>query len=108
MTNSNAKGKRGEREAAQLLRDLFGVEARRSQQYCGQAGDADLQTDTGIHFEVKRVERLNLYEAARQAESDSGGAPWVILHKRNRKPWVAILEPERLVEIAGRLAGERD
>lgn len=103
MTNGNQKGKRGELEAAKMLQDVFGIDARRSQQYCGQAGDADLQTDTGIHFEVKRVEKLNLYAATEQAEADANGEPWAVLHRRNRKPWLIVTTPEQLYEIARRL-----
>ena len=70
MTNSRQKGKRGELMAAKELERLFGCEARRSQQYCGEAGDADIITSIdGIHFEVKNVQRLNLHAALEQADS---------------------------------------
>jgi Holliday junction resolvase len=41
--NSRAKGARGERELASVLRNE-GFDARRGQQYCGANGDADLLT----------------------------------------------------------------
>lgn len=53
--NSCVKGKRGEREAAAMVRRLFGTEAKRAQQHAGAAGDADLSPDSlpGFHLEVK-------------------------------------------------------
>lgn len=65
------KGKRGERELAKLLKD-HGYSCRRGQQYCGSNGDADVVGLPGIHIECKRVERLNLEDAMRQAVDDTG------------------------------------
>ena len=62
MTNSRAKGCRGEREIAKILRE-YGYEARRGQQYSGFNGDADVVGLPGYHIEVKRVENLNLDKA---------------------------------------------
>jgi len=102
---SRNKGKRGEREAAAILNDLFGCSARRSQQYCGQAGDADLATDLeGVHFEVKRVERFQLHAALRQACEDAGADDIpVVLHKSNRNPWVVVLKLDDLPTLAERI-----
>ena len=88
---SRQKGKRGERMAAKELGKL-GIEARRAQQYCGEAGDADLITDVeGLHFEVMNVERFNLHTALEQAERDKrDGEVSVVLHKRNGKRLVVI------------------
>jgi Holliday junction resolvase len=102
---SRDKGKRGEREAAAILNDLFGCAARRSQQYCGEAGDADLTTDLeGVHFEVKRVERFQLHAALRQACEDAtpDDIP-VVLHKSNRNPWVVVLKLDDLPTLAERI-----
>lgn len=70
--NSRAKGCRGERELAAVLRE-HGFDSRRGQQYCGLNGDADVIGLPGIHIECKRVERLNIYEAVQQAGRDAGG-----------------------------------
>ena len=55
----------------------------------------DLVGLPGIHIECKRVERLNLYEAMRQAQRDAerfqDGAPCVF-HRRNRKPWLVTMQ----------------
>ena len=45
MTNSKQKGNRGERELAAKLRDLGCPSARRTQQFCGNAGDEDIKCD---------------------------------------------------------------
>ena len=41
MTNSRAKGARGELELSNLLKQ-YGYSTRRGQQYCGSNGDADV------------------------------------------------------------------
>jgi len=88
---SKRKGKTGELEACRELKTL-GLEARRGQQYNGADGSADIVTDLdGVHFEVKRTEALSLYKAMEQAEADAGGKVPVVLHRRNNKPWVAIV-----------------
>ena len=53
--NSNRKGKEGERELANLLKDRYGYDCRRGQQFCGSNGDADVVGLPGIHIECKRV-----------------------------------------------------
>lgn len=52
--NSRAKGAKGERELASILRD-YGYEARRGQQYSGANGDADGtvgKTSAERHFDA--------------------------------------------------------
>lgn len=85
--NSNQKGKRGERFFAKWLRDNFGLNARRGQQYCGASGDADVVGGfPNTHAEVKFVEKLNINNAIDQAVNDasSGTIPYVA-HKKNRE-----------------------
>lgn len=98
---SREKGKRGERECAALLR-AHGFDARRGQQFNGSDGSADVVGLPGFHVEVKRTESLRVYEAVRQAESDAreGEVP-VVLHRRNRKGWLAILRADDFLEMIG-------
>lgn len=99
--NSRNKGKVGEREACQALAEHLGIEASRSVQYCGRAGDADLNTAlTGVHFEVKRKERFSVYDAVEQAQSECGGKVPVVLHRRNRGEWLAIVPLSELRRLA--------
>lgn len=69
--NSNRKGKEGERELANLLKDRYGYDCRRGQQFCGSNGDADVVGLPGVHIECKRVEKLNIYEAVEQSINDA-------------------------------------
>ncbi len=86
--DSREKGKRGERELARKLKEL-GFEARRGQQYCGAAGDADVVGIPGVHIECKRVENLNIHKAMAQAQSDAreGEAP-MVFHRKNGGEWL--------------------
>ncbi len=91
--------------ASKELMRLFGCEARRAQQFCGAAGDADIITSIeGIHFEVKNVERFNLHSALEQAESDKEYRDLpVVLHKKNRKKWVVVFYLDDWGEISERI-----
>ncbi len=89
--NSNAKGKKGERELANKLRE-YGYKSRRGQQYCGSNGDADVIGLPGIHIECKRVEKLNIYDAVEQSKNDTkpDEIP-VVMHRKNRKEWLVTM-----------------
>ena len=97
--NSRDKGKRGELELCQWLRD-HGVEAQRGVQYQGSPGSPDVVSELPIHIEVKRVERLCLRSAVAQAARDSAGKkPWMVAHRWNNGEWLAIVPLEFLVEL---------
>ena len=101
---SNRKGKVGEREGRDQLRRLFGCEARRGQQYEGSSDSPDVVTDIpGVHFEVKRAEQLCLYNAVEQATADADGKMPVVLHRRNGKPWLAIVLLDDLPNLSTQL-----
>jgi len=104
---SRDKGKRGEREACKALSDALGGLYRRSVQYCGRGGTADITGLTGIHMEVKRVERLSLYPALEQAQGDKlPKEKPIVLHRKNGKPWVLICYVHDLKEIANAIDDE--
>jgi len=106
--NSKAKGAAGEREACQALREVLGIAAARAQQYCGKAGDADLQTElTKVHWEIKRVERFNAYDAIEQAQADCGDKIPVVLHRRNRGEWLAVVPLAFLSALAHEIANHQ-
>ena len=101
---SRRKGKRGELEAAAEIRRLFRVEARRGRQYQGTDESPDvLAAIPEVHFEVKRVEALRLYESLAQATEDAGDSVPVVLHRANRRPWVAIVLLDDLPRLAVQL-----
>ena len=89
--NSRAKGCRGERELAHELIRL-GMFAHRSQQYCGRAGDADLEVrGLQLHVECKRTGRARIAEFVAQAKRDSAGKPYaVFLRLDGMREWLVI------------------
>ena len=101
MTNSKAKGSAGERELANRLKEL-GLSARRTQQFCGKAGDADVDCVelSGFHIECKRVERLNIDMAMDQATRDCGDKTPLVIHRRNRRPWLVTMFLEDWIKAA--------
>lgn len=89
MVDSKSKGKRGELEAAHAITETFGCIGRRGVQFKGTPDSPDVVTDIeGVHFEVKRTERLRLYDALDQAVAEAGCSIPVVLHRQNRRPWV--------------------
>lgn len=83
---SREKGKRGEREFCELLRE-HGFEARRGQQFAGGNDSPDVVTDCPCHFEVKRTESFSPSYLA-QAEHDAHPLLQpVVAWKRNGAPW---------------------
>jgi hypothetical protein len=96
--NSRAKGKAGELELAAWLREQ-GVPARR-----GWAEGHDITTSiSGIHIECKRTERSYPYEWLAQADKDAkmNQIP-VVLHRQNRRDWIAILDAGDLLALLKR------
>ncbi len=107
MINSKTKGKRGELEFCSKMKE-YGFDVRRSVQYNGRTadGEADVLGLNGIHCEIKRVERLNIYEAMEQAERDSCGKeiPFhlnrpTVFHRKNNHPWLVTMRLEDWIEI---------
>jgi Holliday junction resolvase len=91
MTNSKAKGARGERELSSKFKE-YGYNTRRGQQYCGANGDADVIGLEGIHIECKRVEKLNLYDAIAQAKHDAKGQDIpTVFHRKNNSEWLVTM-----------------
>jgi Holliday junction resolvase len=92
--NSRNKGKRGELEWRDVLRE-HGFEAERGQQRSGGSDSPDVKhTVPGVHFEVKRVENKaagDVYRWLEQAAADCGDSIPVVAHRRSRKPWVVIM-----------------
>jgi len=98
--NSRAKGARTELELAKKLQELFGWKARRTVQFCGKAGDADVLIPEipQVLVESKAVEKLNVQQAMDRAAEDaaaSGKIP-VLCHKRKRKEWLVTLRLQDL------------
>ena len=97
--NSKSKGKKGELELAHVLKE-YGYTARRSVQYNGKDGQADVIGLPRIHCEVKRVEKLNIYNAIDQAKRDAknGDMP-TVFHRKNRCNWLVTMELDEFMKI---------
>lgn len=108
--NSCAKGKVGERELVNFLKER-GILGRRGQQYEGSSDSPDVIAHgclTGFHLEVKRVQAGSLYSWLDQAckDADLAKVP-VVAHRRNNKRWVAILDLRDFVNLVEQACGSR-
>lgn len=106
--NSNRKGKVGEREAAAAISAVLGVAARRGQQFSGGEDSPDIVVDIpGVHFEVKRTNRLQIRKAVAQAAADAGSDKIpVVLHRWDRGPWLVIVPLDDLPKLARKVTLE--
>ena len=103
--NSKRKGNSGELEILHLL-EQYGIDCQRNdQRYISGFQNPDIEARVRghpVHVEVKRTEKLSLYDAMTQAVSDANGkALPIVCHRRNRKPWVVIIRLSDLLEIMG-------
>jgi Holliday junction resolvase len=99
--NSKQKGKRGELEFVKFLKQC-GIEAQRSQQFCGANGDADVVTELDdLHFEVKRTETFSPHKSLAQAQADCNGKTPIVAHRRNRGEWCVFMRAVDLFDLMG-------
>jgi Holliday junction resolvase len=99
--NSRSKGCRGEREWRDVLRDA-GLEARRGQQFAGGTDSPDVicRDMPGIHFEVKRVQALNVGQAMSQAIRDAKHEKIpVVAHRKNGEDWLVTMRAADWLEM---------
>ncbi len=97
--NSRQKGAGGERELSHILRG-YGYDCRRGQQYSGANGDADVVGLPGVHIECKRVERLNLSEAMKQAVRDAVAVEVpAVFHRKNREGWLVTMRLDDWIKM---------
>ena len=98
---SRDKGANGERELANILRDFYGYPVKRGSVFLGQS---DLIGLSGIHPEVKRVEKLNVHTAMEQAKAEAAkredGLP-TVFHRRNRTEWLVTMRLEDWMDLYG-------
>lgn len=108
--NSRRKGKRGELELSKILREYGYKDCRRGQQYCGGNGDADVVGLPGVHIEVKRRERLDIYGAIGQAKHDKRDAELpAVFHRKNDCEWLVTMPLDDWIKIYREYeAGETD
>ena len=98
-TNGKRKGKVGELELAHKLKE-YGYDTKRSVQYNGKDGQADVIGLPNIHIECKRVEKLNIYDAIEQAKRDAknNDTP-TVFHRKNRCNWLVTMELDEFMKL---------
>lgn len=110
MIHGRQKGARGERSAAQAWAEALGLDpaaCRRGQQFAGGTDSPDVVHPLkDIHLEVKRVEAGNPYRWVEQAVRDAGGKIPLVLHRRNRKDWIAIVRLDDVQRLAETIAAQ--
>lgn len=94
------KGADGEKELAEVLRG-YGYDVTRGGSMSFGAVP-DLVGLPGVHVEVKRVERLNLWKAMQQAAADADrfrdGLP-IVFHRMNRRPWLVTMRLDDFMKL---------
>ena len=97
--NSKRKGARVELILAHKLEE-YGYKTKRSVQYNGKDGQADVIGLPHIHIECKRVEKLNIYDAIAQAKRDAKNDDKpAVFHRKNRCNWLVTMELDKFMEI---------
>lgn len=94
--HSKTKGKSGEREAAAELMQWWKLNGvRRSVQFCGGDGIADLAGTGRLHVEVKRRRSIKTVtdwlEQAERDASATGNIPVVVFRQDGAGEWVAMM-----------------
>lgn len=102
--NSKQKGARFERLLASKFREYGYDDSRRTNQYCGNTGDAsDVIGLPGIHIEAKHQERMSLYEwmaqAKRDAQAGDGNRLPAVFHKKNNAEILVTMELEDWINL---------
>lgn len=98
VINSKRKGKVGELEVVNLLKEK-GLTARRTQQFSGKAdGTSDVLCEelNNFHIEVKRDEHLNIEKALQQSIRDSEKENTIptVFHRKNKEEWKVTMRLE--------------
>lgn len=90
--NSKDKGSRYERHIAKKIRE-YGYEAERGCQHAGGKDSPDVKCSMkGIHWECKKVEKLNIWNALKQSKRDAGEdeIPAVVFSRNREDDYVAV------------------
>ena len=102
--NSRAKGQRGEREWIKYLLTFFpsleGKLKRGLQSRGGGKEVPDVEDFPVYHWEVKRVEKLNIWNAQKQAVADAeeGKIP-ALAYRRNHGDWWVSLPADEALRL---------
>lgn len=101
------KGNRGELEWRDILNKKFGVKYARTP----LSGGLDFKGDVsrmygskksiidGYHWEIKRVEKLNIHKAFEQARKDKRDKTPVVAFRRNLGNWMICLDADDFLNL---------
>lgn len=107
---SREKGKRGEREARDLVREQWGcARCVRSAQVSGTFAADLLGGPEGLHLEVKRYRRIVAVDFLKQAQDDAkeDEIPVVIM-REDGGDWTLMLPFDELMNVARRVQNALD
>lgn len=97
---AQAKGRRGELELTEFLRERGYDAAPGTALNFGK--EADVTGLPGMHIEVKRNERLEVSRWYQQAQQDAArmkdGKP-VVIYRQNRKPWMIVMTLSDFLDV---------
>ncbi len=103
---SRSKGKRGELEACEALKDVWPNLQRVYGQARADSSSPDIDgPGCPVFIEVKRQEKINVHAAMAQALVASRPVPTidtrppVIVHKRNRGEWLVTIRARDLARL---------
>lgn len=100
--NSRTKGKVGEREWRDVLRSEGFLNSRRGQQFSGGSDSPDVICDDlpWSHWEIKRVQKLNIINALNQAIKDAGSRKIpLVAHRPNHAEWMITMRATDFFKI---------
>lgn len=98
---SREKGKRGEREARDMVRSLWrSSECSRAAQVSGKLSADVVGGPPGLHIEVKRYAAIGATRWLEQATRDGDGLLPVVLCREDHGEWMVLLPMSRSVEFA--------
>ena len=110
MTNSRAKGCRGERQARDEVRKHFHApRCIRSAQAAGAFSADLLHAGRNVHVEVKCVARIGAEKYMAQAERDAGeGELPLVVMRQNRGEWTVMFRIENSEAFSRMIAENRE
>jgi len=111
MVNSRNKGAVGERELAELLREEGWPGAMRGQQRSGLEQADVVGGPEGWLIECKRTQALNVWRVYAEACADAAAAAErgdrpvepLVAARRNKGPWLAILDLRVLLRLIAKV-----
>ena len=117
IASRKAKARVAQNWVAQKIADLTGYTCGKDELICGrpmgQSGvDVQLigeaREDAPWSIEVKNVEKVNLYDAIKQAKDNQmNGTDWLVILKKNKEDYIAVLDAEVFFDLLRLIPGRK-